>query len=327
MKFSRTSPLHLLPTAGLLASLLATQVATAQQPAPAAPAPAPASAEEKPLPPTGRRDVEENAKARTVPEDLLDDDHVQEEAGVSELTTPSIKQIFEDLDTLGTLPYEALKRPVPQTTPNDRTLVALGLGGLIGDGFLAVQTEKIGDFEDIGRAILKFSKVLGAGAKVKERVKAILETSDTALGTLDWKELKEQLSHTQREVKHEMVLLRDIDMVHLVSLGGWIRGLQIATTTSLEPFSADKAKVLTRLDIAEYFLATLDSMPPAALKTPALEGIRKAIAEIVVLVNLPEGKPLSKEELTKIKDLADTMMKLLNLTCGYKMRNCANSEG
>ena len=32
----------------------------------------------------------------SVPEDLLDDEHVQEEFGVSELTTPSIKKIFED---------------------------------------------------------------------------------------------------------------------------------------------------------------------------------------------------------------------------------------
>jgi hypothetical protein len=123
-------------------------------------------------------------------------------------------------------------------------LVALNLGILIGDGFISVQSEKVGDFEEIGRAILKFAKILGAGARVKERVKAILESSDSAIGDLDWKQLKEQLSATQREVKHEMVLLRDIDMVHLVSLGGWIRGLQICSKTSMDPFSAEKAKVM-----------------------------------------------------------------------------------
>ncbi len=266
--------------------------------------------EMKPLPPTGRLDVEEVPKAKSVPEDLLDDDHVQEEAGVSELTTPSIKKVFEDLESLGDLPYDRLKRALPQGTPADRVTVALSLGVLIGDGFLSVQTEKIGDFEDIGRTILKFAKVLGAGAKVKERVKAILETSDTALGNLDWKELKAQLSQTQREVKHEMVLLRDIDMVHLVSLGGWVRGLQIAAETSSEPFNAEKAKVLTRADVAEYFLSTLESMPPATLKNPTIQSLRESLAEVSKLVTLPEGKPLSKEEVDKIKAQAVKMLEV-----------------
>jgi hypothetical protein len=263
---------------------------------------------EKPLPPQGRIDVEENAKAKNVPEDLLDDDHLQEEAGVSELTTPSIKKIFEDLDSLGTLPYEKLKRAVPQNTPADRTMVALGLGVLIGDGFLSVQSEKIADFEEIGRAVLKYAKVLGAGAKVKERVKAIFESS--ALGALDWKDLKEQLGQTQREVKHEMVLLRDIDMVHLVSLGGWVRGLQIATTTSVDPFQADKAKVLTRKDIAEYFLATLDSLPPATMKLPVIQELRKGISDVGTLVDVPEGKPFTEEQLQKIKGIAEKMLEI-----------------
>jgi hypothetical protein len=280
-------------------------------PAPAAPAAAPAAGDksEKPLPPKGRMDVDESSK-KQVPEDLLDDEHVQEEAGVSELTTPSIRKIFEDLESLGSLPYDTLKRPLPATVPADRSLVALNLGLLIGDGFLAVQSEKIGDFEEIGRMILKFAKVLGAGARVKERVKSILESSDSAVGDLDWKELKKQLSTTQREVKHEMVLLRDIDMVHLVSLGGWIRGLQSCSKTSLEPFDADKAKVMARHDVAAYYVAVIDELPPASQKLPLIGEIRTRLVEIEKMVNLPEGRPLSKEEVAKLNTMAEEIMTL-----------------
>jgi hypothetical protein len=240
----------------------------------------------------------------TVPEDLLDDEHVQEEFGVSELTTPSIKKIFEDLESLGTLPYDTLKRAVPKGMSSDRTVIALNLGVLIGDGFLSVQSEKVSDLEDIGRAILKHAKVLGAGSKVAERTKGILENS--ALG--DWKELKQELASTQREVKHEMVLLRDLDMVHLISLGGWLRGLQIASTTSLQPFSADKARVLARHDITEYFAFVLENLSQPVQQLAHMVALRKGLADIDQIVNLPEGKPLSKDEVKRLQEKASEML-------------------
>ena len=239
-----------------------------------------------------------------VPEDLLDDEHVQEEFGISELTTPSIKKIFEDLESLGTLPYDSLKRTIPKGTSSDRSLIALNLGVLIGDGFLSVQSEKISDLEDIGRAILKHAKILGAGSKVAERTKSLLENS--ALG--DWKELKSELASTQREVKHEMVLLRDLDMVHLISLGGWLRGLQIASAASLQPFSAEKAKVLARHDITEYFAHVLEELSPAIQKLPHIAALHQGLADINQLVNLPEGQPLAKGDVTKLQAKATEML-------------------
>ncbi len=243
-----------------------------------------------------------------VPEDLLDDEHVQEEFGVSDYTTPSIKKIFEDLESLGNLPYDSLKRTIPKTTSSDRTLVALNLGVLIGDGFLSVQSEKISDIEDIGRAILKHGKVLGAGAKVAERTKSILENSALS----DWKQLKQDLSGTQREVKHEMVLLRDIDMVHLISLGGWLRGLEIGSAASLEPFSADKAKVLARHDLTEYFLYVLDSLNERVQRLPHIQALKTGLSEIERIVNLPEGKPFSKEEVIKLQKTAAGLLAVIS---------------
>ena len=87
-----------------------------------------------------------------VPEDLLQDEHLREEFGVNEFTAPSIKKLFGDLAEMGALPYEKLRRDIPKETPKDRVRVALSLGTLIADGFLMVHTEKIQEFEDVGRA-------------------------------------------------------------------------------------------------------------------------------------------------------------------------------
>ncbi|NOY00934.1 MAG: hypothetical protein GXP30_14585, partial [Verrucomicrobia bacterium] len=100
--------------------------------------------------------------AQEIPEDLLQDAHVREEFGVNKFTAPSIKKIFEDLETLGDLPYEKLKRPIPGSPPTNRTRLALELGGLIADGFLVVEAEKLLDLEAVGRALWKRAKILSA---------------------------------------------------------------------------------------------------------------------------------------------------------------------
>ena len=88
-----------------------------------------------------------------VPEDLLQDEHLREEFGVNTFTAPSIKKLFGDLAELGVLPYEKVRRDLPKDAPRDRTQVALSLGMLIADGFLMVTTEKISEFEQVGRSV------------------------------------------------------------------------------------------------------------------------------------------------------------------------------
>ena len=242
-----------------------------------------------------------------VPDDLLEDEHLREEYGVNRFTTPSIRKIFAQLEALGSLPYEKLKRPLPKATSSDRSLVALSLGVLIGDGFLSVQTEKISDLEDTGRAVLKHAKALGAGARVTEHAKSLLENS--ALG--DWKTLRDDLAGTQKDVESDMVLLRDMEMAHLISLGGWLRGLQIASGTAADPFSPERAGLLARADLLEYFSALLAELNPTLQKRPWMKPLRAGLEEIRALLDMPEGKPFTASQVQSIYDKSSALVLLL----------------
>jgi len=93
-----------------------------------------------------------------IPEDVVGDEHVREEFGVNEFTTPSIRKLFDMLNHVGKLSYDSLKRPFTDKTPADRVVVSLGLGTLIADGFLIVQCEKVEEMESVGRAMIKYGK-------------------------------------------------------------------------------------------------------------------------------------------------------------------------
>jgi hypothetical protein len=239
-----------------------------------------------------------------IPDDLLEDEHIREEFGVNSFTAPSIRKIFEDLDKLRPLPYEKLKRDVPQGTPKDRTKLALSLGGLIADGFLVVESEKLLDLEQVGRALWKHAQVLGAGTRLSRHTKSLLEHS--ALG--EWGELKGELAKTQKDVEAEMVLLRDVDAAHLISLGGWLRAFQIACASSLEAYDAEKTRVLGRVDIAEYFIGSLQTLEPQIFETPHIQSLAAGLEELRVQLDVPESKAFSVAEVQAMKATVDRLV-------------------
>jgi len=233
------------------------------------------------------------ARAQEVPEDLIDDEHVQEEFGINHFTTPSIKLLFEDLDSLGTLPYDKLRRDIPEGVPRDRAVIAMSLGTLIADGFLIVQAEKVSELEDIGRAVLRQAKVLGAGTRVTAHTKSILENS----GLGEWTKLKEELAKTQKDVQAEMVTLRDVDIAHLVSLGGWMRALEIVAVTASDPYSAEKAAKVQRLDTIQYFLESLNGLEPKLQENPNIIQSVEIVSAILEAVERTQDKPVDEKTL------------------------------
>ncbi|MEC8905811.1 MAG: hypothetical protein VX407_01615 [Verrucomicrobiota bacterium] len=255
--------------------------------------------------------------AQEVPEDLVGDEHVREEFGVNRFTTPSIKKLFEQLDELGELPYAKLKRELPKTISRDRSLVALGLGTLISDGFLIVQSEQIEELENIGRAVLKQAQVLGAGKRVTKYTKSILESS--VLGK--WDKLKEELSKTQKDVEAEMVMLRDVDIANLVALGGWLRAFEIAAITTSINYSESRASKLSRTDVIAYFLETLQGLEPKLRQRAHIVNLTKELESLLAELggykpetenkDRPAPKVLTQAETLSLSKRARQMLQII----------------
>jgi len=246
-----------------------------------------------------------------VPEELLGDEHVKEEFGVNEFTTPSIRKIFDQLDALGTLPYETLKRPLPDKAPPDRVLLSLALGELIADGFLVVQCEKVEAMESVGRGLLRYAKALGAGTRLSRHSQSLLENSVKG----DWKKLREELSSTQHDVEAEMVQLRDSEVAHLISLGGWLRAFEISTQAVADHYTPERSRYLSRADIVEYYIANLETLHPTVQKLPYMQDLREGLEAMRPILDVPEGKAFTQAEVNDLRDKA----RLLSLIVQERM--------
>lgn len=246
-----------------------------------------------------------STSAQEIPKELLEDAHFLEEFGVNKLTTPSIRKIFDQLSRLEELPYEKIRRKVPNPS-GDRTKLALNLGGLIADGFFVVYTENLEDLEDIGRAILKHAAGLGAGARFTSHAKSLVEHSND--GNSD--QLRDELARTQADVEIEMITLRDEDAVHLIGFGGWLRAFDVACAASLDPFDAGQAEILRRVDIADYYVQEFETLHPDILEKDYMAELTGLLVEFRDLVDISPEQPLTEQQVKSMKQKVEEMVDL-----------------
>jgi hypothetical protein len=248
---------------------------------------------------------EEEGKA-TVPADLLDDPHVREELAVNEFTAPSISKIFESLEALAPLPILKFQRDPAAKMPLNRADLAVELGFLIADGFLIVQAGELGKVESMAADLTRYGKALGAGEKVNRHAASLLESARKQ----DVPQLKKELAATQKDVELELVSLRDPDLAHLISLGGWARALQVSSSAVANQFSPDRAKHVMREDIADYYSSIVSGLEPRISERPNFVAMQEILSNLRTEM-VVDGNPVTQEriasihaEATKLVDLA-----------------------
>lgn len=241
-----------------------------------------------------------------IPADLVDDPHVREELAVNEFTAPSIARIFDSLDALAPLPLADHPRTKIEQMPLDRADLAVELGFLIADGFLVVQVGELNKVEDLASELKKYANALGAGERVNRHAAALLESANEG----NVAQLKKELSETQKDVERELVTLRDADLAHLISLGGWIRALQVASGAVDNQFSEERAKEIMREDIADYYTSIVGSLEPKISERPSFVAMRDCLSGLRNEMLLEEGQKPDKKKVENIHKQAEKLMEL-----------------
>lgn len=198
------------------------------------------------------------------------DEHQFEELGVNRYTAPSIARIFQQLDELKPLPFDQVKRDLPRPIAAGREQKALIFGGLIADGFLLVASERKNLIENYGRVLLQQARALGVGDRVTRHSASLIELGQRG----NWVRMRSELIQTQIDVEQAMVDLRDEKIAHLISLGGWLRGLEICAAAVVSNFSSERAKLLAQPDLADYFAQELTTLRPGIAHQPLFEKLR-----------------------------------------------------
>ena len=229
------------------------------------------------------------------------DDHMREELGVNPITAPSIQEILKQLELFRPVPIELIESAKRDATFNNRLQTAMHFGSLVADGFMLTLAERPKDVQEVGKSLIRQARALGVGERLTKRSKSLLEFSDKG----DWIGMRQELVRTQQDVETSMLELRDEEMAHMISLGGWLRGFQLGANSTASSYTPNKARALGNVEILDYFLDRLSTLHPRLKKTEfvktltgRLKGIRNLIAE-------NQGRVLAPDQIAKIRDLAN----------------------
>jgi hypothetical protein len=241
-----------------------------------------------------------------IPNDLLDDADIHLELAVNPFTAPSISKMFDTLQFLMPLPIAEVERKMPARMSLDRAGLAIELGFLIADGFLMVQAEQLKDVEKMAKDLTRYGKALGAGDRINRHAAGLLESAKNG----DVPQLKIELAATQRDVENELVTLKDADLAHLISLGGWIRALEVSSVAVDKQFSPERARKVMRKDIAEYYSDCITGLEPKISGRPNYSAMRDLLEGLSKKMTLEIGQEPTLESIKEIRKISSQLVEL-----------------
>jgi hypothetical protein len=220
------------------------------------------------------------------------------------ISIPTPGELFAALEKPGKINWSGQYRaPMPMTYRN-RAQIALNLGGLIADGFIAVEAKDSQQVKNIGSDIIKLAKALGVSEHVLGRSNSINEFAEHN----EWDTLQEELEATQNEVKSSMQSHSDQDLIILVSLGGWIRGTQVVSGAILENYDEGSAKVLRQPALVGFMQSKIEEISPELRGEPLVKDVSEQLTGIQKLVSFPKGKAPSVEQVRKVNEVVGKVM-------------------
>ena len=220
------------------------------------------------------------------------------------ISIPTPGELFAAIEKPGKTDWSGQYRgPMPITYRN-RAQIALNLGGLIADGFIAIEAKDSQQVKNIGSDIIKLAKALGVSENLLKRGNSINEFAENN----EWDTLQEELEATQNEVKSSMQSHNDQDLVILVSLGGWIRGTQVVSGAIARNYDERSAKVLRQPALVKFMQAKINEISPELRSEPLVKDVSEELTGIEKLVSFPADKAPTVDEVRKVNEAVGKVM-------------------
>jgi hypothetical protein len=215
---------------------------------------------------------------------------------VEDVVVPLPNEVFGALNKLGTVNWREHVRSDKGNNFTERPRIALLLGTVIADGFIAVQAEDAPAVKEIGQRVQALARGIGVERSITQHAKAIIEAADKR----KWENVRQELDRTQNSVQTAMNEVHDEKLSQLVSLGGWLRGTAVLTSVVSKHFSVEGAELLHQPDLLVYFQTRLQGMPEFNLAI--IREIQSALVEVKPLIDVGNAR-ISAESVKKINQI------------------------
>lgn len=237
----------------------------------------------------------------------LAEEQIREAEFLEDLSIPNPGELFAAFGKIGKPDWASFFRRQPPAPHTSRPLIALNLGTRIADGFLAAEAQDRQQVKNVSREIRFLAKSLGLEQEFMVRNNSIADFADNR----QWDALDEEIEAVQSELATAMSGQRDDELATLMSLGCWLRSVDIAGAQLAANYTDAGAKILRQPAVADFFAARLDAMPAKIKAIPAVAEIHRRLPALGATLSLPAETPASNEAVNGMQKLITGMISLI----------------
>jgi hypothetical protein len=190
--------------------------------------------------------------------------HVTRVEGV---LVPVASEVFATLDKFKDSNWRAVQRQeLMRARPRgDQASIALLVGAVIAEGFVAVAAEDAPAVTNLGRSLLSLARGLGVEQWALKRSRSIVDHAESG----DWAAVRKEWDRVLPDVHEGMKELKSEELAHLVSLGGWLRGAEAVSVLVSQRYSPEDAELLRQPVLLEHFARRATTDDAVLAKTAA----------------------------------------------------------
>ena len=214
-----------------------------------------------------------------------------------DVVIPVPSEIFNALDKLGgSLNWSAQVAPESKLKPTSPAEIAMMLGTVIANGFIAVEAKEAEKVQDIGRRVIDLAAALSVRDAVLTHCNAIIDASKKG----DWLGVRAELDKTQNSVNGAMEKLNSKDQAQLVSITGWLRGTQALTSLIKVDYKPERAELLHQSEMLTTFENQFKGMSSRVQGNRKVAELREGLQKIKPLIAEPQISAKSVEQINQI---------------------------
>ncbi len=222
---------------------------------------------------------------------------------------PVPHEIFQMLDRFAHSNWRAVQRPelAHWRPPGDQAQNALLLGVVVAEGFIAVEAEDTTETKNLGRAVLKQARALGVEKAALRRSRSIMDHAESA----DWPAVRKEWDGVLPDVERGMNELRSDQLAQLVSLGGWLRGMEALAVLISQDYSEEDSRLLRQPVLFDYFEKQLAEMNVGLRTNPTVVRMGAGLQKVRHMLGSGDA-PVSQKKAAEVSGVLGELVKSLN---------------
>jgi hypothetical protein len=225
---------------------------------------------------------------------------------LDDLTLPTPAELFLAIGKGRRVSWAGYYRPPGAMGYRNRPQVAMNLGFVLADAYLALEARDTMYSQSMTQELLTLASALGMSHSQLARGQSLLRFASEA----EWPVLRSELEAMENEIKTALLQQRDSALVDVLSLGRWLRTLQIVSSSlRADDYTTERAAVMRQPELYFWLNDRANALPPRVAEEKVVNRMKDCLVEMQPYLAFDARRPPTQLEYDKMNRLLGRFMK------------------